>query len=74
MLTEEALQFVANGVPKQDYLIMSGGITRRVRLPINKTIMACLRADKKAQTLLSKYLDRPDFDIADYIRELNDDE
>ncbi len=74
MLTEEALQFVANGVPKQDYLIMSGGITRRVRLPINKTIMACLRADKKAQTLLSKYLDRHDFDIADYIREINDEE
>ena len=71
MLTDEALKFVATGIPKQDYLIMSGGITRRVRLPLNETVMACLRADKKAQTLLTKHLSKDDFSLAAYIQELN---
>ena len=54
LLNDEAIQFIADGQPKQDYFIRQGGISRRVRLQLDDATMAYLRSDKRAQSLVDK--------------------
>lgn len=73
LLTDEELQAVANGVPKQDYFLKQADMSRRLTLNLPREAMACLRSDKRAQTLLDRLLHAdpldPDWRNA-YIEEL----
>lgn len=72
LLSDEELQAVANGVPKRDYFLKQAVMSRRLTLDLPPTVMACLRSDKRAQTLLDKLQNAGDSDWrAAYIRELS---
>ena len=73
LLSDEELQAVANGVPKRDYFLKQAMMSRRLTLDLPPPVMACLRSDKRAQTLLDKLQTSGDPEWhAAYIRELSD--
>ena len=67
---EHEIQYIANGVPKRDYFISQGRISRRISLSLSSEVMACLRSDTKAQQLLDRLEGQPDWQ-AKYIKELS---
>jgi len=72
MLTPEELDAIAGGIPKRDYFIKQQGLSRRVSLALEPGVMACLRSDKRAQSLLDRLYDPSDPSWADaYIKELS---
>ena len=71
-LAEHEIQYIANGVPKRDYFISQGRISRRISLSLNAEVMACLRSDTKAQMLLDRLHGQPNWQEK-YIRELSNE-
>ena len=67
---DHEIQYIANGVPKRDYFISQGRLSRRISLSLSPEVMACLRSDTKAQQLLERLEGQPDWQ-AKYIKELS---
>jgi len=67
---DHEIQYIASGVPKRDYFISQGRISRRISLSLKPEIMACFRSDTKAQQLLERLEGQPDWQ-AKYIKELS---
>lgn len=70
-LSEEALQAIADGVPKEDYFIAQGSALKRIRLRLDDETMAYLRSDARAQKALERHMRSGDAQWAqNYVREL----
>ena len=69
---EHEIQYIANGIPKRDYFISQGRISRRISLSLSSEVMACLRSDTKAQQLLDRLEGQPNWQEK-YIKELSND-
>jgi type IV secretion system protein TrbE len=68
-LSDQEIQYIASGVPKQDYYLLQGRLSRRIKLRLPATVMACIRSDQKAQILLERLVGQPDW-IERYLKEL----
>lgn len=53
-MRDQQIQYIINGIPKSDYFISQGHLSRRITLNLNTEIMSCLRSDTKAQKLLER--------------------
>lgn len=57
-LTDEDLPAIVNGVPQQDYFIVTGGIKRRVSFGLSNELLAHVTSDTLAQTTLQYFIDQ----------------
>lgn len=76
LLSQEELQAIADGSPKEDYWIKQGAFSRRVKLRLPRSVMGVLRSDKRAQSLLEKHIADPSSDPGKtwqqrYLQEIN---
>lgn len=71
-LNEEELAFIVNGLPRQDYYIRQGQISRRVQFAMPPELVAMVRSDQRAQMLLAQFIDQglPPGWQRDYIQQL----
>ena len=57
-LTDEDLPAIVNGVPQQDYFIVTGGVKRRVSFGLSNELLAHVTSDTLAQTTLQYFIDQ----------------
>jgi len=71
-LTEDELEFIANGIPKQDYYLRQGPVSRRIRFAMPPEVVAMVRSDQRAQILLERFIQEglPPNWQRDYLNEL----
>lgn len=57
-LSDEDLPAIVNGVPQQDYFIVTGGVKRRVSFGLSNELLAHVTSDTLAQTTLQYFIDQ----------------
>lgn len=56
--SEEDIAFICNGMPKKDYFIKQGEVSRRISLALPAPLLPLIRTDQKAQIALQRFIDR----------------
>ncbi len=72
-LYDYEIEYVISGIPKKDYVLRQGNLSRRISMQMSPGLVPYIRSDMKAQKVLERYIAQglPVGWQADYIKELS---